>query len=206
MNTAVTMNASDSGPTPSSPLSSANAAKARLTEEQKKKNHIESEKKRREAIRQGFDRLSTLVPGMQGQARSEAIVLAATVEHMRAMLAQREQIAAAATAKGWSNEQIGRYYQLAEMEARQMEGVPLQLNSAGVPVANMHTMPQLQAQIQNAGGQRSLEASTTSPHAPPGPPTTAGSKGGGGVAMPENSVGRSESHSDSPTEAKPRED
>ncbi|EMF14310.1 uncharacterized protein SEPMUDRAFT_25295, partial [Sphaerulina musiva SO2202] len=84
----------------SSPLSSANAAKARLTEEQKKKNHIESEKKRREAIRQGFDRLSTLVPGMQGQARSEAIVLAATVEHMRAMLAQREQIAAAATAKG----------------------------------------------------------------------------------------------------------
>lgn len=149
-------------PDPNSPLGSAHAnanaaAKARLTEEQKKKNHIESEKKRREAIRQGFDRLSTLVPGMQGQARSEAIVLAATVEHMRAMVAQREQIAAAATAKGWSAEQIRRYYQQAEIEARQLENMPLQLNSAGVPVA----MPQVQ-QVPIQGQIQSMAPQTTS--------------------------------------------
>ncbi|KAF2211751.1 hypothetical protein CERZMDRAFT_11682, partial [Cercospora zeae-maydis SCOH1-5] len=104
--------------TPSSPI---NSAKSRLTEEQKKRNHIESEKKRREAIRNGFDRLSTIVPGMQGQARSEAIVLAATVDHMRAMLKQKEQIYAAAMAKGWSTEQFNRYYQVAEQEARALE-------------------------------------------------------------------------------------
>ena len=37
--------------------------KTRLTEAEKKQNHIISEQKRRQAIRQDFDRLSTITPG-----------------------------------------------------------------------------------------------------------------------------------------------
>ena len=55
----------------------------RLTEQEKKNNHIASEQKRRQAIRDGFDRLAALVPGMAGQGRSENAVLSAAVEHMR---------------------------------------------------------------------------------------------------------------------------
>ena len=59
---------------------SSNDNKTRLSAEQKKKNHIESERKRREAIRAGFQRLSEIVPDTQGQARSEGVVLANTVK------------------------------------------------------------------------------------------------------------------------------
>jgi hypothetical protein len=36
----------------------------RLTDAEKKQNHILSEQKRRQAIRQGFDRLAAMTPGM----------------------------------------------------------------------------------------------------------------------------------------------
>ncbi|TDZ66082.1 Protein max [Colletotrichum trifolii] len=63
--------------------------KPRLTEAEKKQNHIASEQKRRQAIREGFDRLTELVPGLEGQGRSEGLVLKKTVEHMRAALSER---------------------------------------------------------------------------------------------------------------------
>lgn len=47
----------------------------RLSEQEKKNNHIASEQKRRMAIREGFDRLTEIVPGLEGQGRSESIVL-----------------------------------------------------------------------------------------------------------------------------------
>jgi hypothetical protein len=47
----------------------------RLSEQEKKNNHIASEQKRRLAIREGFDRLTEIVPGLEGQGRSESIVL-----------------------------------------------------------------------------------------------------------------------------------
>ena len=192
-------------PDPNSPLGSAHAnaaAKARLTEEQKKKNHIESEKKRREAIRQGFDRLSTLVPGMQGQARSEAIVLAATVEHMRAMVAQREQIAAAATAKGWTPEQINRYYQQAEAEARQLENAPLQVNSAGVPIA----MPQVTLQQVPVQGQTQIPTVSYAQTTPATPVPASAVGNGGVVSVPETGMDGKRSHSDSPPDANAQDD
>lgn len=47
-----------------------------LTAEEKKANHIASEQKRRQAIREGFDRLTEVVPGLtKSQGRSETIVL-----------------------------------------------------------------------------------------------------------------------------------
>lgn len=66
--------------------------KPRLTEEEKKQNHIASEQKRRQAIREGFDRLTELVPGLQGQGRSEGLVLKRTVDYMREQLAQRQAL------------------------------------------------------------------------------------------------------------------
>ncbi|PPJ61242.1 hypothetical protein CBER1_06721 [Cercospora berteroae] len=164
--------------TPSSPI---NSAKSRLTEEQKKRNHIESEKKRREAIRNGFDRLSTIVPGMHGQARSEAIVLAATVDYMRAMTKQKDQIYAAAMEKGWTPEQFNRYYQVAEQEARAMENMPLHVNSAGIPVPNQ-SQAQAAGHVQAEGQQHanfggSALADTPAPQLTPVTPATPATPG-----------------------------
>lgn len=67
--------------------------KRRLTEKEKKANHLASEKKRREHIRDQFDRLSNIVPGLEGRARSEGLVLQSTIEYIRKlMLARRELI------------------------------------------------------------------------------------------------------------------
>ncbi|PHH67315.1 hypothetical protein CDD81_78 [Ophiocordyceps australis] len=66
--------------------------KPRLTEEEKKQNHIASEQKRRQAIREGFDRLTELVPGLEGQGRSEGLVLKRTVEFMRLQLDERRAL------------------------------------------------------------------------------------------------------------------
>lgn len=51
-----------------------------------------TEQKRRQAIREGFDRLTELVPGLEGQGRSESIVLKKTVDHMRAQLEERRRL------------------------------------------------------------------------------------------------------------------
>lgn len=74
--------------------------KPRLTEEEKKLNHIRSEKKRREAIRDGFNRLSDIVPGMEGKGRSEALVLEATKTEIQRQLAIMEMIKAKAVSDG----------------------------------------------------------------------------------------------------------
>lgn len=51
-----------------------------------------SEQKRRQAIREGFDRLTELVPGLEGQGRSESVVLNKTVDFMRAQLDKRRRL------------------------------------------------------------------------------------------------------------------
>lgn len=66
--------------------------KPRLSEHEKKANHIASEQKRRQAIREGFDRLTELVPGLEGQGRSESVVLKKTVDYMRAQLEERRRL------------------------------------------------------------------------------------------------------------------
>ncbi|KAI9793994.1 MAG: hypothetical protein M1816_006619 [Peltula sp. TS41687] len=66
--------------------------KPRLSEQEKKNNHIVSEQKRRQAIREGFDRLTELVPGLEGQARSESIVLKKSVDFMRQSVEERRAL------------------------------------------------------------------------------------------------------------------
>ncbi|KAI0169127.1 hypothetical protein GGR52DRAFT_553828 [Hypoxylon sp. FL1284] len=80
--------------------SAAQDDKPRLTEEEKKQNHIASEQKRREAIRAGFDKLCSLVPGLEGHGRSEGFVLKETVKYMRAQLARRRELVQQAEARG----------------------------------------------------------------------------------------------------------
>ena len=65
------------------------AEKPRLTEQEKKNNHIASEQKRRQAIREGFDEIAALTPGMEGQGRSEALVLQGFTAEMQRELARR---------------------------------------------------------------------------------------------------------------------
>lgn len=50
------------------------------------------EQKRRQAIREGFDRLTELVPGLEGQGRSEGLVLKRTVEYMRQQIQERRAL------------------------------------------------------------------------------------------------------------------
>jgi heteromeric Ino2p/Ino4p transcription factor len=77
-----------------------------LSSEEKRANHIasvrpppyekpltEQEQKRRQAIREGFDRLTEVVPGLgKNQGRSEAIVLDKTIEYLRELLDERRML------------------------------------------------------------------------------------------------------------------
>ena len=83
-----TSSASSSSTQPSNPSTD----KPRLTEQEKKNNHIASEQKRRQAIREGFDRLTELVPGLEGQGRSESVVLKKSVDYMRQSADERRRL------------------------------------------------------------------------------------------------------------------
>ncbi|TVY49612.1 hypothetical protein LOCC1_G000370 [Lachnellula occidentalis] len=55
--------------------SSRESARENLTEDQKRENHIRSEQKRRTLIREGFEDLGELVPGLRGGGFSKSAVL-----------------------------------------------------------------------------------------------------------------------------------
>ena len=74
--------------------------KPRLTEQEKKNNHIASEQKRRQAIREGFDRLANLVPGMEGQGRSESLVLNGAIIYLKEQLVEYKKLLAEGEAAG----------------------------------------------------------------------------------------------------------
>lgn len=74
--------------------------KPRLTEQEKKNNHIASEQKRRQAIREGFDEMADIVPGLRGQGRSEAVVLQGATAHVRRLLSERYKLLQEARRRG----------------------------------------------------------------------------------------------------------
>ncbi|KAF7934471.1 uncharacterized protein EAE98_000820 [Botrytis deweyae] len=82
--------------------------KPRLSEHEKKANHIASEQKRRLAIREGFDRLAELVPGLEGQGRSESVVLKKTVDYIRIQLEERRMLVEEAEGLGVVVEEMKR--------------------------------------------------------------------------------------------------
>lgn len=62
--------------------------------------HHGTEQKRRQAIRDGFDKLCEIVPGLEGQGRSEGLVLNRTVEYMREQLEVRRRLVQEREARG----------------------------------------------------------------------------------------------------------
>lgn len=74
--------------------SSANnkAARENLTEIQKRENHIKSEQKRRTLIREGFDDLGELVPGLRGGGFSKSAVLVMAADWLEELLKGNEEL------------------------------------------------------------------------------------------------------------------
>lgn len=64
----------------------AKQAKENLSEEQKRNNHILSEQKRRNLIRQGFDDLCALVPGLRGGGFSKSAMLTQAADWLEDMI------------------------------------------------------------------------------------------------------------------------
>jgi Helix-loop-helix DNA-binding domain len=74
--------------------SSNNTLKPRLTAHQKSDNHKEAENRRRNGIRDQYVALSHLVPGTEGQAKSEEKMLVKTAEYMKQLLEDRRALTA----------------------------------------------------------------------------------------------------------------
>ncbi|ODM16107.1 hypothetical protein SI65_08541 [Aspergillus cristatus] len=68
----------------------AKAARENLSEEQKRNNHILSEQKRRNLIRQGFDDLCSLVPGLRGGGFSKSAMLTQAADWLEDMMRGNE--------------------------------------------------------------------------------------------------------------------
>ena len=59
----------------------------------RKKQHVSAEKRRREAIRRGFDQLTAIVPNLiSSQSRSEAIVLDEALKLLRSLKHENMQL------------------------------------------------------------------------------------------------------------------
>ncbi|KAI9832326.1 MAG: hypothetical protein M1826_002012 [Phylliscum demangeonii] len=63
-----------------------------LSEEQKRSNHILSEQKRRNLIKQGFDDLCTLVPDLSGGGFSKSAILTQAADWLEDLLAGNEEL------------------------------------------------------------------------------------------------------------------
>ncbi|KAK9241445.1 hypothetical protein V1525DRAFT_393170 [Lipomyces kononenkoae] len=75
-------------------MPSSNPNRELLTEEQRRKNHISSEKKRRDIIKQGFDELSHLVPVLRAGGFSKSTVLGHVVEFLSDLERKNQQLKA----------------------------------------------------------------------------------------------------------------
>ncbi|RMZ91953.1 hypothetical protein DV736_g813, partial [Chaetothyriales sp. CBS 134916] len=79
---------------------SRSSAKPRLSVHQKNTNHKDAENKRRNAIRERFTELSTMVPGTAGQERSEQVMLQKTSEFLRCQMGELRQLERMAHERG----------------------------------------------------------------------------------------------------------
>lgn len=62
---------------------------------------LRTEQKRRLNIRMSFDRLTTIVPGIEGKGRSEMIVLSTTDTYIKEQLLKRKALIEKLEAKGF---------------------------------------------------------------------------------------------------------
>jgi Helix-loop-helix DNA-binding domain len=87
-------------PTARKTVKSSSATKPRLTAHQKNTNHKDAENKRRNAIREQFTELASLVPGAEGLERSEYVMLQKTIAHFREEMDERRRLVQELQAKG----------------------------------------------------------------------------------------------------------
>lgn len=69
-------------------------ARENLTEDQKRENHIKSEQKRRTLIREGFEDLNELVPGLRGGGFSKSAVLIMAADWLEELMQGNEVLQA----------------------------------------------------------------------------------------------------------------
>jgi heteromeric Ino2p/Ino4p transcription factor len=101
INESLTPESSDSDHSPNaSSRRKKKESKPRLTAVQKNTNHKDAENKRRNAIRERFTDLSAMVPGTQGQERSEQVMLQKTAEFLKRQMEELRQLEAMADQKG----------------------------------------------------------------------------------------------------------
>ncbi|KAK3358337.1 hypothetical protein B0T24DRAFT_135116 [Lasiosphaeria ovina] len=79
------------------------AERQRLADEKwkaRQARHITFEQRRRRNIRDGFERLSAIVPGAEGKAQCESVVLKHTVDFIHEQLKEREALIRELEARG----------------------------------------------------------------------------------------------------------
>ncbi len=76
----------------SAAAAAAKASRENLTEEQKRENHIKSEQKRRTLIREGFEDLGELVPGLRGGGFSKSAVLIMAADWLEDLIRGNEEL------------------------------------------------------------------------------------------------------------------
>ena len=96
----LTPESSDSEHQPTSSSKKKPKPKQRLSAVQKNTNHKDAENKRRNAIRERFTELSAMVPGTQGQERSEQVMLQKTSEFLQRQLAELRHLEIMADRQG----------------------------------------------------------------------------------------------------------
>ncbi|PCD19145.1 hypothetical protein FGRA07_05950 [Fusarium graminearum] len=84
--TSPVVNEVSSGKRRKSAVNAAKLSRENLSEEQKRENHIKSEQKRRTLIKEGFDDLCELVPGLRGGGFSKSTMLAMAAEWLEDLL------------------------------------------------------------------------------------------------------------------------
>lgn len=66
--------------------------KPRLTDAEKKANHVASEQKRRQKIRDAYARIARMVPGAEGKERSEEALLRLYLAYVKELTERRQQL------------------------------------------------------------------------------------------------------------------
>lgn len=82
-----------SGKRRKSAVNNSKLSRENLSEEQKRENHIKSEQKRRTLIKEGFDDLCDLVPGLRGGGFSKSTMLTMAAEWLEDLLKGNEALA-----------------------------------------------------------------------------------------------------------------
>ncbi len=85
---------------PSRSPSQATSRRPRLSEAEKKANHVSSEQKRRQKIRDAYLRISKLVPGAEGKERSEEALLRLYLAYVRQLTERRQELIALVESQG----------------------------------------------------------------------------------------------------------